>query len=85
MNKNTDNNNTVLPDEQQNNSRRKFMKKAAYSAPKLMAMGYLLGTTQSSAECDPFTDPNCNPTPSGPIGFYDDKILKDIKKEDEIV
>ena len=46
-----------------------------------MAMGYLLGTTQSSADCDPFTDPDCNGA-SAPIGFYEEKVFD--KKEEKL-
>jgi hypothetical protein len=60
-----------------NSSRRTFLKKAAYSAPTLIALGVLSGPlaakrSRSRAgteeDCDPFTDPDCNP-PSGPVTF----------------
>ena len=71
-------------------SRRTFLKKAAYSAPTLIALGALAGPlaakrSRSRAgteeDCDPFVDPDCYP-PSGPITF-EEQTKPDLESDRE--
>ena len=62
-----------LPDE----SRRRLIKKAAYTAPVLVAMGLAAHSPESSATLGSPPDP---PTSNGQEGFEDDPVLREFEE-----